>query len=120
MRSHRRAPAVLRDGAHSRPGDRLLLPRSSPGSSRPPGVAGKSPYDLRGQTLPEAARIIRNDEPSRLSSIDSRFRGDVETIVAKAMEKDKTRRYASAAALADDIRRYLSDEPLIARPASTF
>ncbi len=46
------------------------------------------------------------------------YRGDIETIVAKAMEKDKTRRYASAAGLAADIRRYLKEEPVLARPAS--
>ena len=45
------------------------------------------------------------------------YRGDVETIVAKALEKDKARRYSSAAALAADLRRYLADEPITARPA---
>lgn len=83
-------------------------------------IAGKAPYDLRGQTIPEAARVIREEEPSRLSSVDSRFRGDIETIVSKAMEKDKSRRYQTAAEFAADIRRYLGDEPLVARPASTF
>lgn len=83
-------------------------------------VAGRPPYEIRGQTVPEAVRIIREEEPSRLSSIDSRFRGDVETIVAKALEKDKARRYASAAELGADIRRHLCDEPIAARPASTF
>jgi tetratricopeptide (TPR) repeat protein len=43
----------------------------------------------------------------------------VETIVAKALEKDKARRYASAAELGADIRRYLADEPIVARPPST-
>ncbi len=38
--------------------------------------------------------------------------------MAKALEKDKTRRYATAAELATDIRRHLNDEPIIARPAS--
>jgi hypothetical protein len=47
------------------------------------------------------------------------YRGDIETIVAKALEKDKTRRYASAAELAADIRRYLADEPIVARPPPT-
>lgn len=83
-------------------------------------IAGKPPYHVAGHTIPEAVRIIREEEPSRLSSIDSRFRGDVETIVAKALEKDKARRYASAAELAADVRRYLNDEPIVARPPSTF
>lgn len=83
-------------------------------------VADRPPYDVRGRTLPEAARIIREDEPTRLSFLDHRFRGDIETIVAKALEKDRERRYASAAELAADLRRYLHDEPIHARPISAF
>ena len=48
--------------------------------------------------------MIREQEPSRLGSIDADCRGDVETIVAKALEKDPARRYPSAADLAADIR----------------
>jgi hypothetical protein len=44
----------------------------------------------------------------------------VETIVAKALEKDKARRYASAGELAADLRRFLSHEPIRARPASAL
>jgi tetratricopeptide (TPR) repeat protein/predicted Ser/Thr protein kinase len=80
-------------------------------------LAARLPYRLSG-TLIEAARIIREEDPARLSSISRVYRGDVETIVAKALEKDKARRYASAAALAADIRRHLADEPIAARPAS--
>jgi serine/threonine protein kinase len=79
-------------------------------------LAGRLPYDVTGKVAPEAARVIRDDEPSRLSSISRVFRGDVETIFGKALEKEPTRRYASAAELAADIRRYLNDEPIIARP----
>ncbi|NIP64326.1 MAG: hypothetical protein GTN96_07310, partial [Gammaproteobacteria bacterium] len=46
--------------------------------------------------------------------------GDVETVVGKAMAKEPWRRYQSAAELAADIRRYLADEPIVARPASAF
>lgn len=81
-------------------------------------LTGKLPHDLNGRTIPEAARIIREEEPSRLSEISTTFRGDVETIVATALEKDKERRYASASDLASDIRRYLRNEPIVARPAS--
>src|SRR5262249_44774161 len=63
---------------------------------------------------------IREHEPSRLGLIDARLRGDVETIVARALEKDKARRYASAGDLASDIRRYLNHEPIHARPASAL
>ena len=81
-------------------------------------LAGRLPYQI-SKRLHEAVRTIREEEPSRLSSIDRRFRGDVETIVAKALEKDKTRRYPSAAELAADITHYLNDEPIVARPPTT-
>jgi WD40 repeat protein/predicted Ser/Thr protein kinase len=83
-------------------------------------LAGRPPYRLEGLPLPELARVIREEEPSRLGSINSVFRGDVETIVAKALEKDRARRYASAGELAGDIRRHLSNEPIRARPASAL
>ena len=80
-------------------------------------LAGRLPYSVSVR-LNEAMQTIREDDPDRLSTIDRAYRGDIETIVAKALEKDKARRYQSAAALADDIRRYLDDEPIAARPAS--
>ncbi len=83
-------------------------------------LVGRLPYDLERKMIHEAARIIREDEPTRLSSIDRTLRGDIETIVAHALEKDKSRRYTAASALAADIRRHLSDEPIAARPASTW
>lgn len=46
------------------------------------------------------------------------LRGDLDTIVAKALEKDPAERYASVTALADDIRRYLQHEPIAARSDS--
>ncbi|MCC6428706.1 MAG: serine/threonine protein kinase [Phycisphaerales bacterium] len=83
-------------------------------------LAGRLPYSLDKRLIHEAVRIIREEEPTRLSSINRTLRGDVETIIAKALEKDKARRYQSAESLASDIRRYLKDEPIIARPASTW
>jgi len=83
-------------------------------------LAGKLPYNLSQKPLHEAVQIIREQEPTRLSSGNRLYRGDVETIVAKALEKDKTRRYASAAGLAADIRRYLNDEPITAHPPSAL
>jgi len=80
-------------------------------------LANKLPYTLSRQ-LHEATRTIQETDPSPLSSINRAFRGDVDTIVAKALEKDKTRRYQSAADLAGDIRRYLDDLPITAKPAS--
>lgn len=80
-------------------------------------LAQRMPYEITGQ-LYEAVHTIREEDPQRLSSVSRTFRGDVETIVAKALEKDKSRRYASAAAFGGDIRKYLANEPITARPAS--
>ncbi len=81
-------------------------------------LTGTLPYDLRGRPIPEMARVIREADPLTLSSVTPSLRGDIDTIVTKALEKDRTRRYQSAAELAADMRRYLDDEPIIARPAS--
>jgi WD40 repeat protein/predicted Ser/Thr protein kinase len=83
-------------------------------------LAGRLPYHLEGLPLHEAARVIREHEPSRLGSVVSAFRGDVETIVGKALVKEPARRYQSAADLAADIRRHLSNEPIRARPPSAL
>ena len=83
-------------------------------------LTGKLPYTLDRAALPEAVRVIQEEEPTKLSSHDRALRGDVETIVGKALEKDKTRRYPSAQHLADDIRRHLADEPILARPPSAW
>ncbi len=83
-------------------------------------LAGRMPYDLERKMIHEAARVIREDEPTRLSSINTTLRGDVETIVAKALEKERDRRYQSALDLGSDIQRYLNDEPIAARPPSTW
>jgi hypothetical protein len=80
-------------------------------------LAGRLPYTISSR-LHEAVLTIRDEDPGRLSSINRIYRGDIETIVAKALEKDKTRRYASAAALGDDLRRHLADQPITARSAS--
>jgi tetratricopeptide (TPR) repeat protein len=82
-------------------------------------LAERPPYDLDRKPLAEAARIIHDDEPTRLSSAVRHVPADVETIVAKALEKEKERRYSSAGELADDIRRFLRHEPIAARPPTT-
>src|SRR5262249_22982729 len=74
------------------------------------------PVELLPMT--EAARVIREQDPARLGSIDRRLRGDVETIVGRTLEKDRARRYPSAAELAADIRRHLRNEPIRAPPPS--
>ncbi|MCH7701895.1 MAG: protein kinase [Planctomycetes bacterium] len=83
-------------------------------------LAGRPPYDTMNCSVAEAARIIRDDEPRRLSATDKSLAGDIATIIGRAMEKDRQRRYPTASELAADIRRYLNDEPIVARPATTF
>ena len=83
-------------------------------------VAHRLPYQLENRPLAEAARLILEQDSPRLGSLDPELRGDVETIVAKALEKDPARRYPSAADLAEDLRRWLAHEPILARPPSAL
>jgi serine/threonine protein kinase len=83
-------------------------------------AAHRLPYQLEDRPLAEAARLILDEDPPRLGSLHPELRGEVETIVAKALEKDRARRYASAADLAADLRRWLSNEPILARPPSAL
>jgi len=62
---------------------------------------------------------IKNEEPAKPRAIDSRIARDLETIVLKAIEKDPERRYQTADSLAEDLRRFLADEPIKARQIST-
>ena len=83
-------------------------------------VAHRLPYQLENRPLAEAARLIQEQDSPRLGSLDPELRGDVETIVAKALEKDPARRYQSAATLAEDLRRWLAHKPILARPPSAL
>ena len=80
-------------------------------------LAGRLPYHVSGR-LPAGIRAIREENPAPLGTIDRSYRGDLETIVTKALAKDKTQRYGSAADLGADLRRYLTNEPILARPPS--
>jgi tetratricopeptide (TPR) repeat protein len=66
------------------------------------------------ETLAGAA-ARRKTDPGRLTK---EVRGDLDWIVMKCLEKDRTRRYETAAALAHDVERYLADEPVEACPPS--
>ena len=59
---------------------------------------------------------VLNDEPRSPRQLNNKAPGDLETICLKAMAKSPARRYATAAELADDLRRYLRGEPIRARP----
>ena len=74
------------------------------------------PYDLTGASLTKAGRLIRETQPRRLSDINARLGGDLETICLKALEKERNQRYQSVGDLSEDLRRYLADEPIMARP----
>ena len=109
-------------------------------------LTGRTPFDakkLLQAGLDEMRRTIRQDEPPRPSTCLSTMlgadlteiakhrkaeppklihlvRGDLDWIVMKALEKDRTRRYETANALAADIQRHLLNEPVLARPPSRF
>src|SRR5262249_42906533 len=59
----------------------------------------------------------RKSDPKRLSQL---FRGDLDWIVMKALDKDRNRRYETASAFAADVQRYLRDEPVQACPPSAW
>ena len=84
-------------------------------------LAGRRPYDTARSALLEAVRVICEDPPAPLSSTWSGSRKldpDVETIVGTALEKEPDRRYPSAAALSEDVGRFLESQPILARPPS--
>jgi hypothetical protein len=105
-------------------------------------LAGSPPFggnDLRRAGLLEFLRVVREVDPPRpsqkLSTSDAlpslsasrgaeparlaaSLRGELDWIVMKALEKDRARRYATADALARDVRRFLADEVVEARPPS--
>jgi len=106
-------------------------------------LTGTTPFEaekLRSAAYDEIRRIIREDEPpkpsTRLSTLGDTLaeiakhrhvqpgelrrivRGDLDWIVMKSLEKDRTRRYETASELAQDIHRHLQDEPVLASPPS--
>jgi serine/threonine protein kinase len=99
-------------------------------------LTGVRPYDLNGKSPAEIERILSDVEPPRPSShfeepaadaravargsttdrVQRQLRGDLDAIVLKALRKEPTRRYASAAALQNDLERFLTKRPVSARP----
>ena len=77
------------------------------------------PYAISPTNLPEAVRAICEQPPKRPSAINAALRGDLDVIMLKALAKEPRDRYSSAAAMADDIDRYLANQPITARPPST-
>jgi tetratricopeptide (TPR) repeat protein len=86
-------------------------------------LTGKLPHDLGKSGFAEAARIICDEPPAPLTKTwggTKHLDADVATIANKALEKEPARRYQSAAALAEDVGRYLADQPIQARPPSAI
>ncbi len=81
-------------------------------------LCGSLPFEVGDRPLSQVIATIQNQSPIRLGDMNPELRGDVETIVQKAMSKDPSQRYQSAGEFADDIRRYLANEPVSARPPS--
>jgi eukaryotic-like serine/threonine-protein kinase len=83
-------------------------------------LCGRLPHSVNRANLAESVRTIVQDEPALLSSVNPSLRGDVTTIISKALSKEKARRYQSAAEMAADLRRFLADEPISAHPPSAM
>jgi tetratricopeptide (TPR) repeat protein len=87
-------------------------------------LAGQHPAGLGPHSPSDLMKAIIEDDPPLMSVAKSRaaegrqhlLRGDLDTIVAKAMKKNPLERYGSVTALADDLRRYLDHQPIRARP----
>lgn len=87
-------------------------------------LADRLPYNFPSGNLAEVVRVIESHEPlplrSAVASRGGRVNVDIEAIVAKALAKEKERRYQSAAELGLDIRRFLADEPIEAKRDSAL
>ncbi len=105
---------IIRDEEPPRPSTRMrTLAASSSMNALPSGNVSSKP-----STDGSAADIARRRRTEPLSLAKS-LRGDLDWIVMKCLEKDRARRYDTAAALAGDITRYLDHEPVTATPPST-
>jgi serine/threonine-protein kinase len=80
-------------------------------------LTGQLPFGSRERSPFELERAILEQEPSLPSAVatHSALRGDLDAIVLKALRKEPEQRYASAQDFADDVRRYLSGYPVLAR-----
>jgi WD40 repeat protein/tRNA A-37 threonylcarbamoyl transferase component Bud32 len=71
---------------------------------------------LKGEELTTTARLRASDVPKLINML----KGDLDWIVMKCLEKDRTRRYETAIGLAADLKRHLDNEPVVARPPSSL
>jgi len=80
-------------------------------------LTGRLPHELDGVTLTRALAVVTGTDAPLLGVIRPEYRGDIEAVAAKALEKDPRYRYPDAGALQADLERYLRGEPVLARPA---
>lgn len=83
-------------------------------------LTGRQPHDVEGMTVVQAVRILCEQEPKRPSEIKPELRGDLETIILKAMQPDRSLRYKNAGSLGRDIVRFLNNLPIHAQRASVL
>jgi serine/threonine protein kinase len=81
-------------------------------------MTGALPYPVEGLPYPDAWRMLAEDRPRRPRELIPSLPLDVDTIIRTATAEELTRRYQSVADLAGDVRRYLADLPIAARPPS--
>jgi eukaryotic-like serine/threonine-protein kinase len=82
-------------------------------------LLGQLPYELKGIPLYKAPEVIRDTPPVKPTSINTHIPIELEFILLKSLAKERQNRYASVADFGADIRRFLSDEPILATRAST-
>lgn len=83
-------------------------------------LSGRLPIDSANSSLTETLRKIESTDPVPLEKIDSSLKGDLNLVVMTALSRDKSQRYVSAQAFADDLQRVLDHEPIAARPPSAL
>ncbi len=79
-------------------------------------TTGRPPF--QAATPMDTVLQVLSDEPVSPRRLNAALPRDLETICLKCLEKDPGKRYARAAALGEDLRRYLSGEPIVARPVT--
>jgi serine/threonine protein kinase/tetratricopeptide (TPR) repeat protein len=83
-------------------------------------LCDRLPIDVSNASITEVLRRITSEEPVLPRTINPSLRGDLETIMMTTLRRDRTLRYATAQALADDLQRFLTNRPIEARPPTTL